>query len=113
MRALGQNPTQAELQSMIKEVKVAGGDGSIDFGEFLSLMASHTNEVDSEEELKEAFKAFDRENSGSISVKALGQIMTSIGETLSPEELNEMIRETDVDGDGRITYEEFSKWMLS
>jgi calmodulin len=38
MRSLGQNPTEAELQDMINEVD-ADGNGTIDFPEFLMLMA--------------------------------------------------------------------------
>ena len=38
MRSLGQNPTEAELQDMINEVD-ADGNGTIDFPEFLTLMA--------------------------------------------------------------------------
>lgn len=38
MRSLGQNPTEAELQDMINEVD-ADGNGTIDFPEFLALMA--------------------------------------------------------------------------
>lgn len=38
MRSLGQNPTEAELQDMINEVD-ADGNGTIDFPEFLNLMA--------------------------------------------------------------------------
>lgn len=38
MRSLGQNPTEAELKEMIREVD-ADGNGTIDFPEFLSLMA--------------------------------------------------------------------------
>lgn len=80
MRSLGQNPTEAELKSMIKEVSTEGDNTTVDFGEFLTLMARHANDVDSEEEIKEAFKAFDSDGSGSIPVTKLSQIMTSIGE---------------------------------
>ena len=38
MRSLGQNPTEAELQDMVNEVD-ADGNGTIDFPEFLNLMA--------------------------------------------------------------------------
>lgn len=38
IRSLGQNPTEEELHGMIKEVDV-NGNGSIEFGEFLYLMA--------------------------------------------------------------------------
>merc|ERR1711900_118476 len=60
MRSLGQNPTEAELQDMINEVD-ADGNGTIDFPEFLSLMARKMKDTDTEEELIEAFKVFDRD----------------------------------------------------
>jgi len=50
MRSLGQNPTEAELQDMINEVD-ADGNGTIDFPEFLSLMARKMKDTDTEEEL--------------------------------------------------------------
>ena len=38
--------------------------------------------------------------------------MTNLGEKLTDEEVDEMIREADVDGDGQINYEEFVKMMV-
>ena len=49
MRSLGLNPTQAELQSMINEVD-ANGNGTIDFPEFLSLMAREMKDTDIDED---------------------------------------------------------------
>ena len=55
MRSLGQNPTEAELQDMINEVD-ADGNGTIDFPEFLTMMAMKIKQTDGEDEMKEAFK---------------------------------------------------------
>ena len=60
MRSLGQNPTESELQDMINEAD-ADGDGGIEFAEFLNLMAQNMKDTDSEEELKKAFQAFDKD----------------------------------------------------
>ena len=78
MRSLGQNPTEAELREMIQEVD-ADGNGTIDFGEFLTMMARKMRDTDSEEEIKEAFKVFDKDGNGYISAAELRHVMTNLG----------------------------------
>jgi len=112
MRALGQNPTEGELNDMIHEVDI-DGNGTIDFPEFLTMMAKKMQDTDTEEEIREAFKVFDKDGNGFISAAELRHVMTSLGEKLTDEEVEEMIKEADADGDGQINYDEFVKLMLS
>lgn len=97
---------------MINEID-ADGNGTIDFPEFLTMMARKMKDTDSEEEILEAFKVFDKDGNGFISAAELRHIMTNLGEKLTDEEVDEMIREADIDGDGQINYEEFVKMMMS
>lgn len=99
MRSLGQSPTEDDLRQMINEVD-ADGSGTIDFAEFLTLMARKIKTKDSEAEIVEAFKVFDKDGSGKISADELRQVMHNLGEKLSDQEVEEMIKEADTNGDG-------------
>ncbi|XP_010553277.1 PREDICTED: calmodulin-like [Tarenaya hassleriana] len=112
IKTLIKNPTREELQFMIREVDV-NGNGTIEFGEFLNLMARKLKEAEAEEELKEAFKLFDKDQDGYISTIELKHGMVSLGERITDEEVEQMVREADMDGDGHISYEEFVKMMLA
>ena len=70
MRSLGQNPTEAEIQSMINEVDT-DRNGSLEFPEFLTMMAAKMKDTDTEEEIRDAFKVFDKDGSGLIDAAEL------------------------------------------
>merc|ERR1719473_352676 len=82
---------------MVNEVD-ADGNGKIEFPEFLTMMARKMKDTDTEEELIEAFKVFDRDGNGFISAAEVRHVMTNLGEKLTDEEVDEMIREADVEG---------------
>jgi len=112
LKAMGQNPSEAELQDMMSEVDADGrSNGSIDFPEFLAIMATKYNHVKVEEDIKEAFRFFDRDGNGYITAYEFRQVMANIGERLNGPEIEFMIREADADGDGQINYEEFFLWL--
>ncbi len=65
------------------------------------------------QELWEAFKEFDADNSGVISAPELGEVMRSLGQNPNERELHEMIREVDVDKNGGIDFEEFKTLLIA
>ncbi|XP_019418735.1 PREDICTED: calmodulin-like [Lupinus angustifolius] len=112
MRSLDENPTIEELQFMMKEGDL-DGKGTMEFGEFLNLMAIKIKETAAEEELKEAFRVFDKDQDGYISPIELMFVMRTIGVKVTEEELGFMVNQADLDGDGLIDYEEFVRMMMS
>ena len=107
MRSLGQMPTQEEVAGIVKGV----GSASVDFPEFLTVMSKNMKPPASEEEIKEAFRVFDKEGDGFVSASELRHVMTNLGEKLTEDEIDEMITEADDDSDGQIKYAEFVKMM--
>ncbi|XP_031098495.1 calmodulin-like protein 8 [Ipomoea triloba] len=112
IRSLDQNPTEEELQEMMNDVDT-GNNGAIEFKEFLNALSKRMEDTDSEEELKEAFKVFDKDQNGYISANELRNVMISLGEKLTEEEADQMIREADLDGDGQVNYDDFVKMMMN
>merc|ERR1712215_88418 len=110
MKAIGQNPSEAEIQDMVNQVD-KDGTGSIDFPEFLMMMSLKIDSENAEDEIREAFQVFDGDGNGFINRQELACVMSNLGESLTPAEIQGMIDEADVDGDGQINYEEFYNMM--
>ncbi|XP_074604479.1 calmodulin-like [Brevipalpus obovatus] len=112
MRSLGQRATDTELKNMVTLVD-QDGNGTIEFNEFLHMMSKKMKETDKEEELREAFRVFDRNGDGYIEASELRHVMTNLGEKLTDEEVEDMIKEADLDGDGLVNYDEFVSVLMA
>ncbi|XP_075807172.1 centrin-4 [Microtus pennsylvanicus] len=110
MRALGFEPKKEEIRQMIAEIDKEG-TGTICFEDFFAIMSVKMNEKDEKEEMLKAFKLFDDDATGTISLNNIKRVAKELGENLTEEELQEMLDEADRDGDGEINEEEFLKMM--
>ena len=84
-----------------------------DFPELLKILDKKGKPPETEEDIMSAFRVFDVKGNGVISSKKMKQIMTSMGEKLSDEEFDLMIREAECyNGDGKVKYEKFVRVMM-
>jgi calmodulin len=106
MRALGRNPTEAELTDLINQVD-ADGNGTVTFDEFESLM-SKMRVIDGEDwdDIAECYKLFDKEGSGVVNFAELTHELENSGEKLTVPEFKSLRLERFVDKDGLFCYED-------
>ena len=106
MRALGMEPSEVELKDMINEVD-ADGSGDIDFPEFLAMMARRQKRDELQAEVESTFQLFDLDKDGLIGPKELKEVMISMGEVITDEEIAQIMEEADPHKNGYITMEDF------
>merc|ERR1712083_660865 len=104
MRSMGQDPTEDEVLELVMEVDL-NGDGTIDFQEFVLMMKKKSSERDQLEDLRVAFKMFDRNKDGFIDLTELRKVTTLLGAGPTNAELLNFMREADKDGNGKIDYD--------
>jgi centrin-1 len=90
LRALGFEVKKDELKSLLNAVG-ASITGTMDFNEFLRVLLLKIGEKESKEEVTRAFKMFDEEGKGYISFEDLKLISEQLGQTLTDDELKEMM----------------------
>ncbi|CAI2189180.1 13088_t:CDS:2, partial [Funneliformis geosporum] len=107
LRALGQNPTNAEVEELTK-----GAGSKINFENFLKILLRPDGfaPAGTYEEFVEGFQVFDKDRTGYISAGDLKY--GSLGEKLSEEDVDELLK-TFVDKDGKIKYDDFIKEILA
>ena len=105
MRAVGLNPSESELERIVRSVK-----NKVGFNEFLNLASkTMTENRVNEQQIRDAFKIFDSYGNGLVNLMQMKVSLQNLGECLSNEEVDELIREADIDCEGNINYEELVK----
>lgn len=114
LRAVGENPSQREIDFFIKSCDKNKND-LIEFEDFRHLMKiirrDSVRKEDEEKTLQRAFRLFDKDGSGTIDKEELERITTQMGESLSKDELEQMLKLVDTNKDGKIDYNEFIKYV--
>ncbi|KAJ8309527.1 hypothetical protein KUTeg_014401 [Tegillarca granosa] len=100
INALGCKTDTEFLENLIKDNDF-DGSGQIEFNEFIKMMSKANKEQD----LREAFKVFDKNGDGKISKMELKTVLESLGQHLTDRELDDMMNEADTNHDGAVDFE--------
>uniref|UniRef100_A0A670J071 Calcium binding protein 4 n=1 Tax=Podarcis muralis TaxID=64176 RepID=A0A670J071_PODMU len=116
MRTMGYMPTEMELIEISQHIKMLGG--RVDFEDFVEMMGPKLREETAHmvgvRELKIAFREFDTDGDGAISGAELRQAVTVLlGEQLNGQEVDEILQDMDLNGDGRVDFDEFVMMLSS
>eukprot|EP00758_Cryptobia_borreli_P000587 Tbor_TRINITY_DN1254_c0_g1::TRINITY_DN1254_c0_g1_i1::g.5731::m.5731/K02183/CALM; calmodulin len=113
-RNMGQSITIEDATRMIEEADL-DANGVVDFPEFLTMIATDSQAYqitqNPNKEMMSLFSQYDLSHTGYITASNLQYIMGKMGCRLTAEEADEMIREADVDGDGRLNFDDFRRIM--
>ncbi|TRY84712.1 hypothetical protein DNTS_001219 [Danionella cerebrum] len=106
MRTMGYMPTEMELIELSQQIC----GGRVDFEDFVDLMGpkmlAETADMIGVKELRDAFREFDSDGDGQISLAELREAMKKLmGEQLNHREIDEILRDVDLNGDGEVDFE--------
>ena len=110
MQSLGFDAKNQTIFQMISDLD-RNKSGDIDFEEFLDMMTARMSDKDTREDINKVFRLFDDDGTGSISLKNLRRVARELGETMTDEELQEMIDRADSNGDSLVSADDFYNIM--
>lgn len=109
VRALGLNPTEADIKKCMKDL----ASERISFEQFLPIYEDLSKKKDdsTEEDFIEGLRVFDKDGSGMINSAELRHLLTTLGERLSDDEVEQLLAGLE-DKHGNVNYEEFVRMLL-
>ncbi|KAI1749964.1 hypothetical protein F4782DRAFT_510856 [Xylaria castorea] len=109
LRACGQNPTLAEISDLERSV-----GGEFDFETFSKILnrPGGFRDPGEPEEYCRGFQVFDKDMTGSIGVGQLKYILTNLGEKMTDEEVDELLKAVDTSS-GQVNYTDLVRTILA
>merc|ERR1712126_341996 len=114
LKSMGVKVEKDDMENYAGEVDEEDS-GKFTFTMFCRVAAKFMIEDDEEqmkEELKEAFRIYDKESQGFITTSTLKEILREIDTTLTEDDLDNIIEEVDEDGSGTLDFDEFQEMMM-
>jgi Ca2+-binding EF-hand superfamily protein len=106
MQSLGFEKKNPTIYAMIADLDTHENAGGINFDKFLDSITDKLGNKETREGIHRIFQLFDDDNTGTINVHNLRRVAKELGETMSADELKEMLERAASNGD-EITFEDF------
>eukprot|EP00056_Hartaetosiga_gracilis_P016052 m.3661 g.3661 ORF g.3661 m.3661 type:complete len:143 (-) comp3702_c0_seq1:206-634(-) len=106
IRIVGANPSDEELEAFM------GGRATFSVNDITNFLESQTLHQDPTKLLTDSFAIFDAEGTGLIDASEFRQVLGGLGERFHSHEIEEIMRQTDVDNDGKINYSDFIQFAV-
>merc|ERR1719245_2287776 len=110
LKSMGVDVNKTDMDNYASEVDEEE-TGKFSFYMFCQVAAKFMIE-DDEEQMKEAFRIYDKEGQGFITNDVLKEILREIDPTLTEGDLDNIIEEVDEDGSGTMDFDEFQEMMM-
>ena len=112
MRSAGAIFLDSELEKPLERLRNSNGADLFNQKDYLDLCLEYSKNEDTPEDLMEAFKFWDTDGSGKVSTQEIKQALTTLGDVLSEDEINALIKEADPQDLGVTDYESYSKILF-
>lgn len=103
LASLGKNVSDSYLEGMINEAP-----GAINFTMFLTMFGEKLTGTDPEDVIKNAFGCFDEDGTGFLNEEYLRELLTTMGDRFTDDEVDELFREAPIKGQ-KFNYIEFTR----
>ena len=107
MRGWGINITEAKLSKIIEKIDPEK-KGMVKFDDYLDVMSENQSAPGLiEDVITEAFAVFDKEKNGTVNTGELKHVLCKMGEFMTAQEVDGLLKEAEADAEGNIKYKDF------
>ena len=112
LRSAGAIFLDSDLEQPLETMRTNYGADIFNQKDYIDLCVQYTNSNETVDDVIEAFKFWDTDNSGRVATEDLRKALTTLGDKLTEDEIEAFVKEADPDNIGAIDYEYYSKILF-